>query len=104
VTEIGQAVNSRELTPAKMMCKNLTLQRIKQFSRELFYQSENLRIRAVRSAARRHVTLHSKVGNMALRKGDVIRLETSGGGGHGSPADRPAEDLARDRALGYVSG
>jgi N-methylhydantoinase B len=52
----------------------------------------------------KEIPLHSKVGNMALRKGDVIRLETSGGGGHGSPADRPAEDLARDRTLGYVSG
>jgi N-methylhydantoinase B len=52
----------------------------------------------------KEIVLHSKVGNMALQKGDVIRLETSGGGGHGSPAERPAEDLARDRTLGYVSG
>jgi len=46
--------------------------------------------------------LHSKVGNMVLRKGDIIRLETSGGGGLGPVAERDAEAVARDRALGYV--
>lgn len=47
--------------------------------------------------------LHSKVGNMPLRHGDTIRLETSGGGGHGNPAARSRELVARDIALGYVS-
>lgn len=46
--------------------------------------------------------LHSKVGNMPLKKGDMIRLETSGGGGFGSPAERNSESRARDKALGYV--
>jgi N-methylhydantoinase B len=46
--------------------------------------------------------LPSKVNNMALRQGDVIRLQTSGGGGHGDPAERPAEAIARDRLLGYT--
>jgi len=47
--------------------------------------------------------LHSKVGNMPLRRGDIIRLETSGGGGHGDPASRPRELVRQDVDLGYVS-
>lgn len=47
--------------------------------------------------------LASKVGNLRLRRGDVIRLETSGGGGFGDPDARPAAALARDLALGYVT-
>ena len=46
--------------------------------------------------------LHSKISNMPLRKGDVIRLVTSGGGGLGRPAERPASSRRRDRAQGYV--
>ncbi len=48
--------------------------------------------------------LASKVGNVRLRRGDVIRLETSGGGGFGAPGDRPEAERARDLALGYVTG
>ncbi len=46
--------------------------------------------------------LHSKVGNMALRRGDIIRLETSGGGGHGDPMLRSNEARANDAIQGYV--
>jgi len=45
--------------------------------------------------------LHSKFSNMPLRKGDVIRLVTSGGGGLGSPADREPSARRRDREQGY---
>ena len=38
-----------------------------------------------------------------LRRGDVVRLSTSGGGGWGDPLDRPAERVARDVAGGFVS-
>lgn len=41
-------------------------------------------------------------GNM-LRRGDILRVETGGGGGHGHPHDRPAEDVAGDVAGGFVS-
>jgi len=47
--------------------------------------------------------LASKVGNLRLRRGDVIRLETSGGGGFGPASERPAAARARDLALGYVT-
>ncbi|HYE94424.1 MAG TPA: hydantoinase B/oxoprolinase family protein [Terriglobales bacterium] len=38
-----------------------------------------------------------------LRKGDVVRLSTSGGGGWGDPLDRPLERVARDVRGGFVS-
>ena len=41
-------------------------------------------------------------GNM-LKHGDVLRIETGGGGGHGHPFDRPAEKVAEDVAGGFVS-
>jgi N-methylhydantoinase B len=45
--------------------------------------------------------LHSKISNMPLRKGDVVRLVTSGGGGLGAPGERPASARRRDREQGY---
>ena len=47
--------------------------------------------------------LPSKVGNLRLRRGDVIRLETSGGGGFGDPAQRDPVARAADVAGGYVA-
>ena len=47
--------------------------------------------------------LPSKITNMMLRKGDVIRLETSGGGGYGDPKMRSREEVARDLRLRYIS-
>lgn len=44
--------------------------------------------------------LHSKFSNMPLRKGDVVRLVTSGGG-LGSPGERQASSRRRDREQGY---
>jgi len=43
-----------------------------------------------------------KTDNLRLRRGDVVRLETSGGGGFGPNADRAPEEAARDRRMGYV--
>jgi N-methylhydantoinase B len=48
-------------------------------------------------------SLRSKVSGIPLRKGDVVTIETSGGGGHGNPADRPAHALAADLAEGFVT-
>lgn len=47
--------------------------------------------------------LRSKVGNLHLVRGDVIRLDTSGGGGFGAPSARDPAAIARDVALGYVT-
>jgi N-methylhydantoinase B len=38
-----------------------------------------------------------------LRRGDILRIETGGGGGRGHPFDRPAELVSRDVLEGYVS-
>ena len=38
---------------------------------------------------------------MPLRKGDVVRLVTSGGGGLGMPGEREISARRRDREQGY---
>ena len=38
-----------------------------------------------------------------LRRGDILLLETGGGGGHGHPFDRPAEQVLQDVRDGFVS-
>jgi N-methylhydantoinase B/oxoprolinase/acetone carboxylase alpha subunit len=47
--------------------------------------------------------LPSKVTTLMVRAGDVVRLETSGGGGFGDPHTRARELVERDIQLGYVS-
>ncbi len=44
-----------------------------------------------------------KVGGFALEAGDVVRMETSGGGGCGDPLDRAPARVREDVALGYLS-
>jgi N-methylhydantoinase B len=39
-----------------------------------------------------------------LRYGDIVRLSTPGGGGHGDPAKRSEEALKADLKAGYVTG
>jgi N-methylhydantoinase B len=41
-------------------------------------------------------------GNL-LKRGDILRIETGGGGGHGHPYDRPAEAVLEDVLGGFVS-
>ena len=45
----------------------------------------------------------SKLSGVPLAKGDVVRLETSGGGGFGDPAARPRDAVAHDLRDGYVT-
>jgi N-methylhydantoinase B len=47
--------------------------------------------------------LGSKLGNLRLRQGDIIRLETSGGGGFGPALQRRPADHNHDMELGYVT-
>lgn len=47
--------------------------------------------------------LGSKVTNMRVEKGDIIRLETSGGGGFGDPAARERTAVSDDVRQGYVT-
>ena len=46
--------------------------------------------------------LGSKVNNLRLQRGDIIRLETSGGGGYGPASERANAARAVDRAMGYT--
>lgn len=53
-----------------------------------------------RFADGRPVTMKSV---LALRPGDVLTIESPGGGGYGDPAKRPEELIRRDVAEGYVT-
>ena len=44
-----------------------------------------------------------KVGGFMLEEGDIVRLESAGGGGHGDPLARDPERVRRDVALGYLT-
>jgi N-methylhydantoinase B len=47
--------------------------------------------------------LLSAIETRHLKAGDVLRMERSGGGGYGSPLERPAETVRQDIENGYVS-
>jgi N-methylhydantoinase B len=46
---------------------------------------------------------NAKLRNQRLKPGDALILRTGGGGGFGSPLERPAEAVANDVRQGYVS-
>ena len=45
----------------------------------------------------------SKLAGVVLRAGDVVRLESAGGGGFGDPRERDPELVRRDVRAGFVS-
>ncbi len=51
----------------------------------------------------REVVLAPLSDGTVLRHGDVLLIETGGGGGHGHPFDRPAPQVAQDIRDGFVS-
>ena len=44
-----------------------------------------------------------KVGGFALARNDIVRIQSSGGGGYGNPLERNSELVASDVKLGYLS-
>lgn len=48
-------------------------------------------------------SLRSKVSGIPLKRGDIVSIETSGGGGYGDPASRDPQRHARDLAEGLVT-
>lgn len=56
----------------------------------------------IRQGGKIFVPLHlSKDQDLQLRQGDVINVQTPGGGGYGNPADRAVRLTARDAKHGY---
>jgi N-methylhydantoinase B len=49
------------------------------------------------------VLWRGKIARHLLRRGDVARLITGGGGGYGSPQQRPVSEVIEDVKNGYVS-
>jgi len=47
--------------------------------------------------------IFTKVSGVALDKGDIVRLETGGGGGYGAATERSLELVQRDLDCGYIS-
>ena len=47
--------------------------------------------------------LPSRFGDQRLKRGDLLRIERPGGGGLGSPLERPQEQVLEDVRQGYVS-
>ncbi|MFX0092260.1 MAG: hydantoinase B/oxoprolinase family protein [Candidatus Hodarchaeota archaeon] len=47
--------------------------------------------------------LPSKISNVLIKAGDIMRVKTAGGGGFGSPIKRPPESVVRDYKLGKIT-
>jgi N-methylhydantoinase B len=47
--------------------------------------------------------LPSRFGDQRLKRGDLLRIERPGGGGLGSPLERPQEQVLEDVRQGYIS-
>src|SRR5262249_57573411 len=45
----------------------------------------------------------SKLAGVVLRRGDVVRIESAGGGGFGDPGERDLELVAHDVRAGFVT-
>lgn len=46
--------------------------------------------------------LPSRFRHTMLKKGDVVRVKSAGGGGYGEPTERPDAETARDAEMGYA--
>ena len=51
-----------------------------------------------------NVFRYENAGDITLARGERVRLETPGGGGWGSAAERPVPQREADVAMGYVTG
>lgn len=61
------------------------------------------RLTITRAGGEEPEELPSKLSGLAVARGDVIRLQTAGGGGYGDPAGRPQAAVAADLAEGYTT-
>jgi N-methylhydantoinase B len=56
-----------------------------------------------RCGQQHYESLSSKVAGLALKKGDQVCLQTSGGGGYGKPQTRCREAVKADLQGAYIS-
>ena len=54
-----------------------------------------------RTNSENYENLPSKISGVSLQKGDRVRLQTSGGGGYGNPAERSEDRVETDLADAY---
>jgi N-methylhydantoinase B len=57
----------------------------------------------VNPATERERVLEPLSDGNVLKRGDILRIETGGGGGHGHPFDRPPQIVLEDVLGGFVS-
>jgi N-methylhydantoinase B len=87
-------------SPAAVFTANLERFKFRPYGLEGGEPGREGRLYLVRNGERR--SLPSKVNNLPLVRGDIIRLETSGGGGYGPVAERAAKDREIDVLCGYA--
>lgn len=61
------------------------------------------RLTITRAGAAAPEELPSKLSGLQVVRGDVIRLQTAGGGGYGDPTERPRSAVEADLAEGYTT-
>lgn len=61
------------------------------------------RLTLTRSGSSRTEDLPSKLVGLKVARGDVLRLQTAGGGGYGAPAERPKAAVESDLLEGYTT-
>lgn len=88
-------------SPAAVFTANLERFKFQPYGLEGGEPGRAGRLYLIRAGERK--ALGSKINNLPLLKGDIIRLETSGGGGYGPVEKRGAADLDQDRICRYAS-
>jgi N-methylhydantoinase B len=87
-------------SPAAVFTANLERFKFRPYGLEGGEPGREGRLYLVRNGERQ--PLPSKVNNLPLVRGDIIRLETSGGGGYGPIAERAAKDRELDALCSYA--
>lgn len=87
-------------SPAAVFTANLERFKYRPYGLEGGEPGREGRLYLIRNGERK--SLPSKVNNLPLLKGDIIRLETSGGGGYGPAAQRTGKDREIDALCRYA--
>ena len=88
--------------PAGVFASNLERFKFRPYGLEGGEPGQPGSLSITRAATGETEQLPSKVSDLAVSKGDLIRLCTAGGGGYGPSSERTEASRAWDRAEGYV--